>query len=530
MSKKQKTNSISHQSELMQHILEVRYTDIDEEKRLCKQLLDISEAEQYFYGSAFANVYLVDSHLALGEYSSCDFYLLRASFLCEEYGFDDLMLILSNCAGLYYQKLNDDQTALGYFLKGIKLAEKLGDIGMAGKLNTNIGYSFARNGDLKTAHTYFQQAYQILEPHLEGDNIRIALGSLSNLAETYKYLGDTEGCRRALERCEELSEENIYSRVRMDCGWCAYYATIGDNARCIEIADRLIEQELLAVDEPFFICDMAEGLCGNMLAIHDQARVKKVLDIIQNLEYDSSLALQHRIQFVKIHYWQEYGEEDKLQQAYKEYYEIVAKMTAIEDETRAQSMISKIQISQAVQERETMQKQMQVLENASQLDELTGLYNRRYFNKLVSKTTHREDLHTLGFIMLDVDYFKQYNDFYGHFKGDDALRTVARVLSGRENEGIYVSRYGGDEFVCLCVNLSDEEMENYAKQVIHDLLLEQVPHEKHASSDVLTVSLGYCNETFYPELDAEKLLDLADKALYTVKTTVRGSYARKSFA
>lgn len=114
------------EARLMQQILKARHTDLEEEKRLCKELLSVSEAEQYYYGSAFANVYLMDSQLSMGEYTSCDFYLLRAVFLCREYGYDDLMLVLCNNAGLYYQKLNDDQTALSYLLEGKKLAEKLG--------------------------------------------------------------------------------------------------------------------------------------------------------------------------------------------------------------------------------------------------------------------------------------------------------------------------------------------------------------------------------------------------------------------
>lgn len=139
----------------MQQILKARHTDLEEEKRLCKELLSVSEAEQYYYGSAFANVYLMDSQLSMGEYTSCDFYLLRAVFLCREYGYDDLMLVLCNNAGLYYQKLNDDQTALSYLLEGKKLAEKLGDITMLGKLYNNIGYSFGGRDDWESAGGIF---------------------------------------------------------------------------------------------------------------------------------------------------------------------------------------------------------------------------------------------------------------------------------------------------------------------------------------------------------------------------------------
>lgn len=523
----QEAKIISYESKLMKRILEVRYTDLEEEKKLCKQLLYVSEAEQYMYGSAFANVYLMDSHLALGEYYSCDFYLLRASFLCQEYSFDDLMLILCNCAGLYYQKLNDDQTALSYFLKGEKIAENLGDISMKAKLYNNIGYSFGCKEDWATARTYFQMAYETVEPHLVGDNIQNSVSYLSNLAEACGYLGDANGAKQALERCESFSEDSVYSRVRLGCSWCTYYTLINDRDHCVAEADRLIESELLTVEDQFFICDMAEGLCSNMLNIGDGQRARRLLDILQELEYDTSLSLQYRIQCLRIRYWQEYDGADKLDQAYEDYYDIVRKIIAIEDDTRAQSMLSRIQINQASKEHEHMLKQKKDLENASQLDELTKLYNRRYFNKLISKIGYKENVKTLGIIMLDVDYFKQYNDFYGHFRGDDALKAVAQVLSCNVKEGIYASRYGGDEFICLCVNLSDEEVEAYINQVNTQLREMKMPHEKHLSSDIVTISMGYCNEVYLAGMEWEDIVNLADQALYEVKAGNRGSYARK---
>lgn len=527
MSRKKKLNS--YETKLMEKVLEVRYTDMEEERRLCKKLLDVSDAEQYTYGCAFANVYLVDSHLALGEYSSCGFYLLRASNLCREYGFDDLMLVLCNFAGLYYQKLNDDQTALSYFLEGNKLADKLGNRGMAGKLYNNIGYSFASREDWDTARTYFQLAYETIEDSLVEDNIEAAVCFLTNLAEACGHLGDADGARNALENCDELCDDSVYSKIRSGCSWCAYYAMIGDRGRCAAEVDRIIEDGLLNVEDQFFVCDMAEGICANMLKIGDRERCKKLLDIIQEFEYDVSLSLLYRIQILKIQYYQMYQEEEQLDKAYEEYYNIVKKITAIEDEMRSQSMLSKIQIHQAAMDHEQMIHQRRVLENASQLDELTGLYNRRSFNKVVTKMTHRRNVQTLGYIMLDVDYFKQYNDYYGHFQGDVILRKVAQILSHNVVEGIYLSRYGGDEFVCLCVNMKDQEVRTYIEQVTADLNQEKIRHEKNPGSGFLTVSIGYCNEAYSPDIDPDELLNMADQALYTVKANGRDGCARKQY-
>ena len=519
--------NISYKQKLIKQILKIRYTDLEEEKNLCKKLLEISESERYFYGIAFANVYLMDSHLALGEYSNCDSYLVRANFLCKEYGYDDLMIALCNCAGLYYQKLSDDQTALAYFLQGVKLANKLGDFNMGSKLHINIGFSFAIRGDWETARTYFEKAYSIIEPYITEETATCAVTALSNAAESCNYLADAEGAGKALELCEQLCDESIYNQIRLGCSWCAYFATIKDWDRCGKKADQLIDIELASVEDQFFVGDMAEGLCINMLDIGDLDRAKKLLDLMQRLDYNSSLSLQYRIQCLKIRYWEQRDGEAELEQAYREYYDIMKKVATIEDDMRAQSMRSKIQVNQTVMEYETILSQKLALEKASQLDELTGIYNRRYFNKLTSKVTHRDDVKTVGVIMLDVDYFKQYNDFYGHYKGDGVLQNVAAILKRNAVEGIYVSRYGGDEFVCLCVNKEDEEVDAFTSQVLTDLKQEHIAHEKHLSSDIITVSIGYCNEVFQAGTDIDILLNLADQALYEIKEGDRNGRSRK---
>lgn len=523
MSKINEINNMDKQ-QLMERIIEVRYTDIEQEKNLCIKLLDISERVQDFYGCAFAHVYLIDSCLALGNYESCDFYILWGRVLCKEYGYDDLMLMLCHFAGIYYQKLNDDRTALDYFLEGKGLAEVLGDVDIECKIYNNIGYAFGHNDDWESARTYFQLAFDKIEPYLEGENITSAITYLSNMAESCQHIGDTKGALGALERCEKLGEDSVYSRIRVGCSWCFYYASIKDVKRCGEIADRLIETDMQMVEDQFFVSNTADALCGTLLEVGDKKRAGRLLDMMDKMEYGSSLLLQYKFQCLKIKYAEDYGTEEEQQKAYEDFYGIAVEVSKIEDENRAQSMISKIQIHKATTEREDMLLQMQELRDVSQMDELTGLYNRRYFRKMVTKTIQQENITSVGFIMMDVDYFKQYNDYYGHFKGDEALRLVAKALKENEREGVYSGRYGGDEFICLCINITKQELIAYILQVKDTLRREKIPHEKHKSSDVLTISSGYCWGRYSPDREAAEILKLADQALYDVKNKERGGY------
>lgn len=517
----------SLESTLMERILEMRYTDLEEEKTLCKQLLSVSEGKGYFYGCAFAYIYIVDSHLGLGEYASCDFYLKRAKTLCGEYGFDDLMTLLCHFGGLYYQKLNDDQTALSYFIEGKELAENQGDIELVAKFNNNIGYTFGYRKNWEMGRIYFQSAYDLTRDHLTEENIPWVVTYLSNLAEACINVGDDSGARHALERCEELSGDDLYNKIRMGCSWCAYYAMVGDRKSAVREVDKLIDAGMFSMEEQFFISDMAYGLCSNMLAIGDNQKTKQLIDIIEKLQYNESLSLQYRIQCLKVRYWEKFEKTKKLYQAYKEYFEIVQRTDALEEDMLMNSLRSKIVLNHAKREQEEIEQYNKDLENASQLDQLTGLYNRRYFNKLVSKVINQKDVTELGFIMIDVDYFKEYNDFYGHFQGDNVLKAVAQVLSDNATEGIYVSRYGGDEFTCLSVNMRDEDVESYVQSSIATLRGQQIPHEKNAIANIITVSVGYSNEKFEMGMDSDKLLDLADEALYEVKRNGKNGYVKR---
>lgn len=174
-----------------------------------------------------------------------------------------------------------------------------------------------------------------------------------------------------------------------------------------------------------------------------------------------------------------------------------------------------------------MRREAQELETAGHLDELTGLYNRRYFNKMVSKAVQNQKITHLGIIMIDVDYFKQYNDYYGHFMGDGALKAVAKVLASYAEADISVSRYGGDEFVCLCQNISDDEVDQYVDAVYTEMKKRNIPHQKSKCSDRVSLSIGYWSGVVGERKLTETMIQWADEALYKAKEDGRNCYRRK---
>ena len=172
----------------------------------------------------------------------------------------------------------------------------------------------------------------------------------------------------------------------------------------------------------------------------------------------------------------------------------------------------------------TLQRQTEVLKRLVFIDALTHAFNRRYFDERLAEAWGRAQRtgRPLGLILIDVDYFKQFNDVNGHQRGDDALRQVAQALKGTIlRPGDVVCRYGGEEFACL---LPDTDLDG-ALQVAQRMKLAvrdlAIGHPASAVAEVLTISAGVAVRTPTSRGDAAALLALADAQLYRAKAEGR---------
>ena len=168
------------------------------------------------------------------------------------------------------------------------------------------------------------------------------------------------------------------------------------------------------------------------------------------------------------------------------------------------------------------------LERISALDTLTQIANRRRFDSVLRQEWRRSarDEAPLSLVFCDIDYFKRFNDTYGHQAGDECLVRVAQAMEESLNRPAdLVARYGGEEFIALLVDTGSEGARMLAERMRAKVESLDVEHRASGVAAHLTVSLGVASIVPKPAIRPEDLVDLADRALYAAKAGGRNRVA-----
>lgn len=157
-------------------------------------------------------------------------------------------------------------------------------------------------------------------------------------------------------------------------------------------------------------------------------------------------------------------------------------------------------------------------------DPLTDVWNRRKYDQMIEREWRRclRYQRPIALLILDIDYFKRFNDFYGHMAGDECLIKIGQVLKNSLSRSTdMVARYGGEEFIVLLSEAGKEDVIKTAQKLIRKIEDLKIPHEKSPISNYVTVSIG-CGFTV-PDINSayQDLFSIADKALYQAKDAGR---------
>lgn len=217
-------------------------------------------------------------------------------------------------------------------------------------------------------------------------------------------------------------------------------------------------------------------------------------------------------------------------------FNVVEVLARIENQLRLRQlqlelMEKNLRLEQEIQQRQKVENALKIanleLQKQVNLDGLTQVFNRRKFDEYFAQEWCRalREKQPLSLIMCDVDYFKLYNDTYGHLRGDDCLRAVAKGISvSVKRPGDLVARYGGEEFAVILPNTELEGAVHIAETIRKEIHKIQIPHVKSQISENVSLSLGVASVVPTQELSPETLIKTADEALYQAKKQGRDRF------
>lgn len=175
-------------------------------------------------------------------------------------------------------------------------------------------------------------------------------------------------------------------------------------------------------------------------------------------------------------------------------------------------------------EKEKSEEMAKTMEKMSREDGLTGLANRRYFDAVYEREWRRAQRygHCMSVMFIDIDYFKKYNDHYGHQQGDECIKTIATIISTQaQRAGDLAARYGGEEFVVIYPQTNADDLKSIGERTLSAIRDAQLANERSDIGDIVTASIGLACCIPSQSLNMEALLKLADENLYKAKENGR---------
>lgn len=178
-----------------------------------------------------------------------------------------------------------------------------------------------------------------------------------------------------------------------------------------------------------------------------------------------------------------------------------------------------------------MEETNKLLQELSLSDELTGIANRRSLNEYIDFCKKLKKGTIFSVIMMDIDFFKYFNDTYGHNLGDSVLCLVAKEINKVAEDSLdFAARFGGEEFMYIAINSDIERIMYLAETIKLNVANLKIPHSASKVSDYITLSLGVATITLNSQKDIHTCMDLSDKALYTAKDAGRNCVKKMEIA
>lgn len=404
--------------------------------------------------------------------------------------------------------LEQYQTAIEYYEQSLEIFQKREDddlLADASLALVNEGAAYLELGQHKKVLSVLDELEELIPkiPESQKDDIQILWGNLR--AQLYMNEGNLEQAEYELEAAKELLntddvEYSLNKDVYLDYSYARLYKEQGKFDEALELYRQIVTRS----------ADAGLGLEKN--AYSDMA------DIYMQ-ENNMNAYIETREQYVEVI-------ELKNQQLgtdYMEYSEKVHQYYSLTEQHQIRKIIIAVISVIGIMILADIVFWLIKWRKKSYTDPMSKLHNREYLTRHMRKNKKKLAGKPLTLLMIDIDYFKQYNDYYGHVQGDNGIKALAEILAESVRKKDLVIRYGGEEMLVILQETTADCAKDMAERVRKNLADKHISHEKSKVSDRLTVSMGIYT-VYYNGEDIFELIEKADELLYQAKRKGRDCY------
>ena len=458
-----------------------------------------------------------------------------------------------------YDSIDDLHRMIINSLKAVTILQDTNEYEFIAKAYFILGKAYTNQGYDQMALVCDEIAYDIVKRHHIKGEIRII--ALNNLSVSYHVMNETKKSVKCLLECIDLlkkekdyditdlfmysvnlvscykdidelikakevlkSIKGIIDKVDFKPLVCDYYlrgAIVSYLLKDTKSANEYLDEAFSLFPNNIYPIPLYDDLCEVSIFVSenkDKERSKKIFDLMTIYLNNCSGTMENMYATrMMAHYFKEFGE-----------YELATKYFAKHEELneRQQRELKEMQMKLHNTSRNTeaeinrLKKIMREHEELLSLEPMTKLLNRSALLKLSAEfiESAAKKKQKVGAVFIDIDFFKECNDTYGHARGDEIIKEVAHICNRQETRDIRFARYGGDEFFGITRGLTNKEVCDIAIKICQDIRNANIPNIKNPCGGILTVSIGVVNVAINDKTDTIlEIANYADKAVYYAK-------------
>lgn len=419
--------------------------------------------------------------------------------------------------------------ALNYYYTGLQYAEKYCLPYVLGMIGMNIAYILVRMKHFQEAVEYFERAmdgYKQSEDNLHR-NHNLA-SCMLQCGSCYLRLGEQARAYSLLEQIRRMREEQperSYPNIRITVFQGECFAAQGEKEKSLQCVEAILcyLEEVSSLDE---IAGSLTNVADLLLCFEDFDGLGRLLERADALGLEKETVLSMEMYPYRSKYLLHQNRTKEYVRCTEQYFMAYERDRMNNKQVTARVMELQDRLRSIEKEQEKMRASNRKLETLALYDPMTNLANRTLINEYVSQKFEdaQRNAKLFGVELLDIDFFKRYNDTYGHLEGDICIETVASILYGLADDRIFCGRYGGDEFVVIYSDMTAAEIEDTAEKIQQQIREKKILHEGSQCSDIVTVSQGIFMKIPDDENREWDFNSMADTALYLAKREGRNRY------